>query len=91
MAAAVGSGGHTHTHTHRLSFHLTAHLVKQVSLLHQLLQKNDQNIRLGRRHGPRSVPWRERQKAREGSLLFAFPVPTDGRCILWKLGQGKVT
>lgn len=37
------------------SFCTHGYLVKQVSLFHQLLQKNDQNIRLGSSHGPRGV------------------------------------
>lgn len=41
--------------------HFSNHLVKQVSLLHQLLKKNDQDIRFGSSHGPGCVPcwWRD--------------------------------
>lgn len=32
-----------------------------------------------------------KDRSRERGVTLMFLVPTEGRCILWKSGQGKVT
>lgn len=62
-----------------------SYLVEQVPLLHQLLEEDDQDIRLGSSHGPSCVPCGRKRGKREVErrVVMRLSVTTEGHCILW--------